>query len=501
MSRRLFLTFLTTTILGSAQVDPAAVRQWRASNEKRILDEYSELIRIPNVSADLPNVRKNAEFIRAMFEKRGVPARLLEVAGASPVVFGEIKTPGAKRTIIFYAHYDGQPVDPKEWLTPPFEPVMRTASVEDGGKVVDWRAAAKVEPEWRLFGRATSDDKAPIMAMAAALDAMKAAGARHRANIKFFFEGEEEAGSPNLEKFARQYRDLLQGDVWLICDGPVHQNRQQSLFFGVRGVTSIDLTVYGPRRELHSGHYGNWAPNPAMMLSRLLATMTDGEGRVLVAGYYDGLVPMNESEKRAMRAVPDFDAELMAELGLARSEGSGEKLIERITYPSLNVRGLASAGVGKDARNVVPAQATAAIDIRLVKGLDWRKQVDKVVAHIRQQGYFVTESDPTEAERRQYAKIVRIRRGGGYNAVRTSMDLPVSRAVIAEMRRLHPDLVLIPTHGGSVPLWVFEEVLATPLIGVPIVNHDNNQHSYNENLRIANLWKGIETMAVLLSME
>ena len=501
MATRVWWLMLVAAGCGWAQADQMAVRKWVGANEKKILEEYSELIRIPNVTADLKNVRKNAEFIRAMFERRGVAARLLEVEGASPVVYGEIRTPGAKRTVIFYAHYDGQPVDPKEWLTPPFEPVMRTASVEDGGKVVDWRAAAKIEPEWRLFGRATSDDKAPIMAMAAALDAMKATGAKHRANVKFFFEGEEEAGSMNLEKFARQYKDLIQGDVWLICDGPVHQNRQQSLFFGVRGVTQVELTVFGPRRELHSGHYGNWAPNPAMQLSRLLATMTDGEGRVLVPGYYEGIVPMTESEKRAMRAVPDFDAELMAELGLARTEGSGEKLIERITYPSLNVRGLQSAGVGKEARNVVPAQATAAIDIRLVKGLDWRRQVDKLVSHIQSQGYFVTEKDPTEEERKKYAKIVRVRRGGGYNAVRTSMDLPVSRAVIAEMKRMHPDLVLIPTHGGSVPLWVFEEVLATPLIGVPIVNHDNNQHSYNENLRMANLWRGVETMAGLFAME
>jgi acetylornithine deacetylase/succinyl-diaminopimelate desuccinylase-like protein len=141
---------------------------------------------------------------------------------------------------------------------------MRTAPVEKGGTPVDWRAAAKIDPEWRLFGRAVADDKAPIQAMVSALDALKATGGKLRANIKFFFEGEEEAGSPNLEAFLRRYRELLSGDVWLICDGPVHQNRQQSIAFGVRGVTGVEITVYGPGRELHSGHYGNWAPNPAM---------------------------------------------------------------------------------------------------------------------------------------------------------------------------------------------------------------------------------------------
>ena len=429
-----------------------------------------------------------------MMNQRGIATRLLEIEGAPPVVFGEIKTSGAKRTLIFYAHYDGQPVDPREWTSPPWKAVLRDVR----GQAID--VASPLDPESRLYARSVSDDKAPIMAMLAALDAMKALGIRHQANLKFFFEGEEEAGSPHLEQFAKTYKNLLAGDVWLICDGPVHQNRQPSLYFGVRGVTTVELTVYGPKRELHSGHYGNWAPNPAMMLSRLLATMTDGEGKVLVAGFYDDTAPMNAAERKALLAVPAVDDQLKEELGLVNTDGNGARLVERIMLPSLNVRGLESAGTGANARNIVPAKATASLDLRLVKGNDHRRQVTKLQAHIRQQGYYITSQDPTDEERRKYSKIAKVTSREGYNAVRTSMELPISREVIATLRKIYPNLVTSPSLGGSVPLWVFEQELHTPLIGVPIVNHDNNQHSFNENLRLANLWDGIVTMTTLLTM-
>lgn len=490
---RLLLALCVSGIL-YAQADTKAIHAWRQAHEKEILREFIPLIEIPNRASDLPNIRRNAELILSMMNRRGIATRLLELEGAPPVVFGEIKTPGAKRTLIFYAHYDGQPVDPREWTSPPWKAVLRDAQ----GQAID--VVSPLDPESRLYARSVSDDKAPIMAMLAALDAMKALGIQHQANLKFFFEGEEEAGSPHLEQFAKTYKNLLAGDVWLICDGPVHQNRQPSLYFGVRGVTTVELTVYGPKRELHSGHYGNWAPNPAMMLSRLLATMTDGEGKVLVAGFYDDTTPMNAAERKALLAVPAVDDQLKEELGLVNTDGNGARLVERIMLPSLNVRGLESAGTGANARNIVPAKATASLDLRLVKGNDHRRQVNKLQAHIRQQGYYITSQDPTDEERRKYSKIAKVTSREGYNAVRTSMELPISREVIATLRKTYPNLVTSPSLGGSVPLWVFEQELHTPLIGVPIVNHDNNQHSFNENLRLANLWDGIVTMTTLLAM-
>lgn len=486
-----------------SQPATAAARAHREKHEPAILAEFIELLALPNVASDTANIRRNAALIRQMLDRRGVRTQLLEVPGAPPVVYGEITTPGATRTVVFYAHYDGQPVEPAKWIGgDPFKPVLRSGVTEVGGRDLAWpKPGERIDPEWRLYGRSTSDDKAPVISLCAALDALRAANIPLGANIKFFFEGEEEAGSPHLEEIVAKYRSLLNADLWLICDGPVDQTRQQQLFFGVRGVTSIDLTVYGPRRELHSGHYGNWAPNPAMMLAQLLASMKNDDGRVLIEGYYDGIEPLGETEKRAILEAPEVETLLRRELGLARTEGGGKKLIEMLSLPSLNIRGLGSGSVGETARNVVPSTATAAIDIRLVKGVDYRTEVDRVIAHIRKQGYHVIETEPDDATRMKYPKVARVVRHTGYNAARTSMDLPISRMVIQALEKARGPVTKMPTLGGSVPLYVFTDILKTPTIGTPIANHDNNQHSANENIRMQNLWDGIEVMAALLTMK
>lgn len=362
------------------------------------------------------------------------------------------------------------------------------------------RIGERIDPEWRLYGRSTSDDKAGIVAILSALDALQEKKIALTTNLKFVFEGEEEAGSAHLAGALKRNREMLAADVWFICDGPVHQTRQQQIYFGARGVTGFDLTVYGPKRELHSGHYGNWAPNPAMMLARLLASMKDDDGRVVISGFYDGVVPFSESEKQALAAAPDNDEELRKELWLARTDGSGRKLIDLINEPSLNIRGLQSVDVGRKARNVVPAKATASIDIRLVKGVTVQDARDRLMRHIRKQGYYITDKEPDEAMRLAHSKIVQLTTEGGYNAAKTSMDLPISKEVIAAISKARGPVVKMPTLGGSVPLYMIEEELHTPFIGIPIANHDNSQHSFNENIRLQNLWDGIETMAALMTM-
>ena len=461
-----------------------------------------DLLSIPNIATDRVNIRRNAEAIAASLGKRGVPAQLLDVPGANPVVFGEIRTPGANRTIVLYAHYDGQPLDPKEWATPPFAPALRDRAIDKDGQVVPLTAVPwPLNPEWRLYARSASDDKAPIVAMLTALDAIHAADLRLRSNIRFVFEGEEEAGSANLEKILAAHKDLFSGDVWLICDGPVAQNRQQLIAFGARGVTTADITVYGPRRELHSGHYGNWAPNPAMMLARLLASMKDDDGHVLVDHFYDGIEPLSATEKRAIADAPVPDRDLMNELWLGSTDGVPKKLIELLQMPSLNIRGMASSRIGAQASNVIPATASASIDMRLVKGVDHRQTEARLIEHIRKQGYFVVDEEPDAAVRMAHAKVARVSiRDGGYNAVRTSMDLPISREVIRVVESARGAAVKVPTMGGSVPLEAIERAVGTHTITIPIANHDNNQHSFNENIRIQNLWDGIEVMAALIAM-
>lgn len=499
-----FLPVLSMAVLCLAQSNPAAkaARDWRTGKEAQILREYIDLLSIPNVASDRDNIRKNAELIKSMLEKRGVAARLLEAPGANPAVYGEILKPGAQRTVVFYAHYDGQPLDPKEWASPPFQPVLRDKPVDQGGKILPFPADGKFDPEWRLYARSTGDDKAPVITITSALDAIRNAKLPFRSNIKFFFEGEEEAGSTNLKRILELHKNLLTADVWLICDGPVHQSRKQQLVFGARGVATLDVTVYGPKRELHSGHYGNWAPNPAMMLSRLLASMKDDDGRVLVEDYYKGIEPLSATEQRAIAEAPEYDAEIRKELWLGRSEGGGKRLIELYNVPSLNVRGMASARVGSGASNVVPATATATIDMRLVKGISPEQATARVIQHIRQQGYFVTDKEPDAAVRMAHPKVAWVQvREGGYRAERTSMDLPISKLVIATTESVRgAPVIKLPTSGGSVPIYMISEVLGTKTISVPIANHDNNQHSFNENIRLQNLWDGIELMTALLVM-
>ncbi len=500
------LLVLTAASAPSFAQTPAvdAAREWRKAHERAILEEFMDLVAIPNVATDKANIRRNAELIKGMLEKRGVPARLLEVPDANPAVFGEWKVPGASKTFVLYAHYDGQPVTVSDWKGgKPFQPILRTGIVEDGGKDVALPAAGQpINPEWRIFARSASDDKAPIQTMMSALDALKAKGLKPTVNLKFVFEGEEEAGSTNLDRIIAAHKDLLASDAWLICDGPVDQSRQRQIVFGARGVQTIDLTVYGPKRELHSGHYGNWVPNPAMTLSRLLASMKDDDGRILIEGFYDDILPLSPADQKALAEMPVNDEALKKELWLGGADGAGKTLAQLLTEPSLNIRGMESAHVAAGAANVIPTKATASIDIRLVKGISGDQAVSRIRRHMEKQGFFIADKEPDAATRMAHRKVVWLQvRKGGYNAVRTQMDLPVAQMVLRNVEAAFGKVIKRPNTGGSVPLFMIEQILQTPTIQVPTANHDNNQHSFNENLRIANLWDGIEMMAVLMTMK
>jgi len=491
--------------IAPASVLVQEVRAYRMNSEKRIVRELTEFLAIPNVASDTENIQKNATHLVEMLEARGIETHLLPITGRGPVVFGKLTTPGARRTVIFYAHYDGQPVDAAAWTDgKPFEPELRSDAIEAGGKRIPFPENGTKEDRpyqdaWRIYARSSSDDKSPIVAMLAAIDALRARNIPLGVNLKLILEGEEEAGSDHLQQALDLHKNLLDADLLITGDGPVHQSGRPLIFFGNRGDIGLDITVYGPVRALHSGHYGNWAPNPAMKLARLLASMKDANGRVLIDGYYDDIAPLRDAEKKALEAMPQNDADLERELGIAKPEGGGKKLVELLMEPSLNIRGLRSAYVGTQAQNVVPEQAAASLDARLVKGEDPQKKFEQIVAFIQKQGYYVVDREPTMEERRTHALIAKVINQGGYRASRTSMELPASVAVIGLMRAATGgDLVIAPTLGGSVPMYIFED-LGLPWIGVPIVNYDNHQHSSDENLRLGHLWRGIETYAALLA--
>ncbi len=479
----------------------SGVRAYRLAQGPEILQSFSEMLSMPNVASDNENIRRNAVYLERELARRGVDAELWNQEGAPPVVYGSLDV-GSARTLGIYVHYDGQPVDPDEWAHSPWEPTLYTAAIENQGVPRPLPSPGeKIDPEWRLYARSAGDDKAPLAAIFSALDALRRQKIQPTSNLVFLFEGEEEAGSAHLGQYLTDHRNALEVDLWLICDGPVHQSRRPQLVFGVRGYTGLDLKTFGANRYLHSGHYGNWAPNPAQTLVNLLSTMKDQDGQVMIEGFYDSTTPVSDSERDAMAMLPAFDEQLRDELDLAATEAENAPIAERLLIPSFNIRGLSSAAVGDRARNVIPMAATASIDIRLAKGNDPAAMLDKVEDHIRAQGFTVVREAPDSDTRRTHDRLIQITRREGYPAARTAMDLPIVLEVLEAAERAAGESVLkVPTLGGSLPLYLFNDILETPLVVVPIANHDNNQHAPNENLRLANLWYGIDLMAALLSM-
>lgn len=508
MKHALFIILLFVCELANAQNTIDKINKYRAQHERAILREYFSLLSIPNYALDKVNIDKNAVFIEAMLKKRGIQTKLLEsnTKGSPKAVYGEVIVPGAKQTLIFYAHYDGQAVNPEKWhpSIQPYQPVLLDESIEKSGKIIAFPANGQAfNPKWRIACRSSSDDKAGVMTIINAYDALVKTGVKLNNNIKFFFEGEEEIGSLHLAEILDKHKDLLKADLWLIADGPVHQSGLPMIDFGVRGDVNVDLTVYGPKRPLHSGHYGNWAPNPCLIMSKLLASMKDEDGKVKIKGYYDDVIPFTASEKQAFNAIPNVDAQMKKELGISKPELGGKTLFETFEWPSLNINGIKCADVEDKARNVITTESKATLDLRQVLGTDYLKQCDLLKKHIMEEGFLVLDRVPTDEERLQYSKIVKFNIvNGGYNAQRTPIDLPIAQQVIKAVQlATNKQLILEPTSGGSLPLYLFEKHLNTRVINLCIVNHDNNQHSENENVRLQNLWDSIAQIAAIMIMD
>jgi len=503
----LCMLFITGTAFGqSAAVE--AVRDYRQQHEVDILREYLSFLEMPNVASDLPNIRRNAEYLVEEFEKRGAEMELLTLPDhpdIPPYVYGELKSPNAERTLIIYVHYDGQPADPKNWTHDPWQPTLYSGSMQQGAEVVGLPASGgTVDPDWRIYGRSASDDKVPFPTILSTLDALKGSDIALTSNLKFFFDGEEEAGSPHVRQILERYKDKLEGDLWLFLDGPKHQSGRPQVVFGVRGVTGMEVTVYGPARPLHSGHYGGWSPVPGQMLTELLASMKKATGEILIDGFNENTAPITEADREAFATLPDYDNQVREDLGLTWTEHAdeGRALIESYMYPTLTIRGLESGNTGELARNVIPTKAVASLGIRLAKGNDPEEMKDKVEDHIRKQGYHIMREDPDMETRLKYDKVAKVTRGGGYPAVRTPIDNTMAQQIVEAIRNVaEEDIILYPTFGGSLPLFHFVEVTQTPIVIVPIANHDNNQHAPDENIRIGNIWYGMDIYSEIFTME
>ena len=482
----------------------AQQEQWDAAIEEilpAMLKQHREFVSLPNVAANHDDMMKNVAWVRETFEERGFSVSLLESASL-PVFLAERMVDEDAKTMLFYFHLDGQAVNPENWdQADPFVPVLKQPTEDGDWETIGWENLdGEINPEWRIYGRAAADDKAPITMMLMALRLLEQQGEAISYNVKIILDLQEEAGSHGFLSTLEQYKERYAADYMIIMDGPAHPSNRPTLTFGCRGIASCSITTYGAKLPQHSGHYGNYVPNPVFTLSHLLASMKDEQGRVLIDGYYDG-IELNAEEQAILDAVPDDEDEIMAGLGISQAEAVGEGYQEALQYPSLNVRHIETTWKGPGLKTIIPEEVTAHLDVRLVSETDGAAQLQKIRWHIEKEGFLLLDREPTDEERRQHRKIVKFIGNPGVNAFRTPMDDPLGQQLRQALKEsFGREPVSIRSMGGTVPIIPAVNTLDIPAIIVPMVNMDNNQHNPNENIRIGNITDGIKTCMTILTM-
>ena len=460
-----------------------------------------ELLSIPNDAIYPEWIEKNVQWCEKHFGKRNFTTKRLNTATA-PLLLASQSFPGAKKTVLVYLQVDGQPVDSSRWAQKdPYVPVLKRPSANGGWEQLDWGEIKKYEDDWRIFARSASDAKGPVAMFLAAMDALKSIEKNPNYNLKVILDFEEELGSPQLPQAVIDNREVLAADYLVIFDGPLHRLNKPTLTFGARGIFTIELTTYGPIVPQHSGHFGNYVPNPAFKLAKLLASMKDDEGRVLIPGYYDGIV-LDDKTKRLLKATPHNEEQLQELIQVGHFDRVGPNYQEAIQYPSLNVRGMQSGWINEKVRTIIPAWAKAEIDVRVVKESDPKRLAKLIKKHIENQGYVVVDHEPTKEERLSHPKLATFKSKLSYQSFRTPMESPIGvwlqRALV---RAFEEEPIRVRMSGGSIPISPFVNTLGLPAVTVPTVNRDNNQHSPNENLRLGNYRDGIKTILAILTEE
>jgi acetylornithine deacetylase/succinyl-diaminopimelate desuccinylase-like protein len=494
------LGLLAAPAAQAQRLSPQQIREAAEAQTPAAFALYRDLLGLPNDAHFPEDILRLLSWLEGAFEQRGFRTSRLETPG-SDLLLAERPVPGATRTVLVYLQADGQPVDPSRWdQESPYTPVLKQRTATGAWEIIPWeRLDGRRDDEWRIFARSASDSKGPIAQFLSAVDAMQRLDVRPDYNLKVIVDTEEEMGSPNLPAAVQRFRDRLAADVLVIFDGPPDASGRPTLKFGARGIARFTLTTHGPRVPQHSGHYGNFAPNPGMRLSQILASMKDEHGRVTIPGWYDGIT-LDEETRAILARVPDDERAIMRDLGIATRDSIGGSLQEALQYPSLNVRGMASGWVGDEARTIIPATATAEVDVRLVRETDGERLLGLVRRHIESLGYHLTDGEPTEEERLRHPRLATFRGGVSYAAFRTDFDSEPGRWLTRALTRLHgAEPVRIRTSGGSIPISPFVETLGIPAVTVPTVNPDNNQHSPNENLRVGNFVDGIGVMIAVLT--
>ncbi|MEM1340117.1 MAG: M20/M25/M40 family metallo-hydrolase [Bacteroidota bacterium] len=486
MKKTLFFALFFSTYLCRPQ-DSTAIK----SQVAQAIQDLREFVALPNDALNPDDIDDNIFWLRKQFNARGFNTTELETENL-PLLFAALPMDDAKPTVLLYLHLDGQSVEPSKWDQPnPYQTVLKKPKGTAFETISFDELGTDINYEWRLFGRSTSDDKGPIIMLLNAIDLLKKEGKELSFNIKVIIDGEEERGSKPLPKAVKQYRELLEADFLLIADGPMHPSGLPTVVYGCRGITTLTITTHGPVRPQHSGHYGNYAPNPGFQLARLLSSMKNEDGKVAISGYYDGIT-LEDAVLNTLSKVPDDASSIAEQLQFKSAEKVGSFYQESLQYPSLNIRGLGSGWIGDQARTIVPASATAELDLRLVPESDGDRLKKLVKAHIAKQGFHILDHTPTREERLAHDNIVTLTEGTVTPAFRTDLDNPYGKFLVDLLgSALEQEVVQIRIMGGTVPIAPFVNELQVPAFVVPMVNADNNQHSPNENIKIGQLVYGI----------
>jgi len=499
MIKKILYGIIFSQITFSQSLDSNEINSLTRGKAQSAFKEYREFLSLPNDANKQDELIPNMIWCEEAFQRRGFTTERLKTKRL-PLILAEKKYSGAKNTVLFYIQIDGQPVDPSKWFQEgPFIPTLKKQVKKDKWEIIPWESLYKnYDDDWRIFARSASDAKGPINSFLIALDIIAEKGIEPDYNIKVIMDMEEEMGSPNLPPAVKKFRKKLKADRLVILDGPRHPSNEPTLTFGARGIVTIQLKVHGPKFPQHSGHYGNYVPNPAVRLSQLIASMKDNDGKVTIPGYYDGIT-ISEEARAIMSAVPDDEKFIRKSIGISESDKVANNYQESIQYPSLNVRGMQSGWVEKEVRTIIPSYALAEIDVRVVKETDPNRMIKLIKNHIKSQGYYLIDRDPKDNERSKYNKIASFNYRIGYQAFRTPVNSEIAywlRAAIVNGFGKEP--IIKRTSGGSIPISPFVNTLNIPAVTVPTVNPDNNQHSPNENLRVGNLIESIRTHVSLL---
>ena len=470
------------------------------------LDEFVEFLSYPNDANYESDIYKLMDWTENKFKSLDFKINRLDTE-TIPLMLASKHISDDYKTVLIYMHLDGQPVDLSKWNQEnPFIPVYK---LKEDGKFVDYDSnkLANIDYETleerdiRIFARASSDAKGPVMMLIQAMKFMNSKNIDNKFNLKLIMDFEEEKGSPSLPDAVKKHSTILKSDALLIFDGPQHESDLPTLNFGNRGISSITLKTYGPVVPQHSGHFGNYAPNPVFRMSNILSSMKDENGIVKIKGYYDGIT-ISDQVKKYLDNVPDDEESMLNKMQFKKPESVGNSYQEAIQFPSLNVRGIRAGWVEDEVRTIVPSECIAEIDVRLVIESDGYRLHELIKKHIEGLGYVVLDHEPSKEERMKYDKIVKFNSTVSYPAFRTDIDSDLGNWLSKTLTRTFGvEPVLRRTSGGSVPISPFVNVLNIPAVGVPTVNKDNNQHSPNENIKLINYIKGIESFVGILSSE